>query len=112
MKSAIASLEIYAFATEGASDGAAPIGLARSDAGRPRRLSLVIGAPERAPTGDAWHCRVVLADLHRPQTLAGRDSMEALLRAVGRARAWLDALRAEGLLLYRDRAGLEPLELP
>lgn len=96
-----------------AANRAAEPGLDRGRSfGRPRRLSLVIGAPERTASGDAWQCRVVLADLHRPQTLEGRDSMEALLRAVGRARGWLEALRAEGLRLYRDRAGAEPLELP
>jgi hypothetical protein len=54
----------------------------------------------------------VLADLHRAQTLEGRDSMEALLLAVARARSWLAALNADGLRLCRDRAGLEPLDLP
>lgn len=127
MKSAMASLEFYAFASASASSDSASASASASDAeapaagavggrlrpgDRPRRLSLVIGTPERAPGGEAWHCRIVLADLHRPEVLEGRDSMEALLRAVDRAHAWLAALRAEGLRLCRDRAGLEPLERP
>ncbi|MEZ4332370.1 MAG: hypothetical protein R3F35_11485 [Myxococcota bacterium] len=111
MKSAMASLEIYAFPMASGTD-AGPLGGRPRPGDRPRRLSLVIGAPERAPGGDAWHCRIVLADHHRPDVLEGRDSMEALLRAVDRAHAWLAALRADGMRLCRDRAGLEPLERP
>jgi hypothetical protein len=96
VKGAIASVEIYAFAAS-----AQPVA-------SPRRLSLVIGAPERAPSGDAWHCRVALADLHRPRTLAGRDSFEALALGVACARDWLAALADEGFDLFRDRAGVEP----
>lgn len=102
MKGAIASVEIFAFAPPGPGD-------ALSD--RPRRLSLVIGVPERAPSGELWHCRVALADLHRPRTLEGRDSVEALLLAVGCARGWLEALHGEGMVLCRDRAGSEPFAI-
>lgn len=100
MKGAIASVEIFAFA------------VAAGRSASPRRLSLVIGVPERAPAGDGWHCRVALADLHRPQTLAGRDSVEALALAVACARNWLLLLTDEGFELCRDRAGVEPFALP
>lgn len=100
MKGAIASVEIFVF--QGA----------RSEAAAPRRLSLVIGAPQRSQAGDAWQCRVALADLHRPQILEGRDSIESLFRAVERARAWLADLEAEGFVLARDRAGAEPFAVP
>lgn len=103
MKGAIASVEIFAFAAPGPRAASSE---------RPRRLSLVIGVPERAPSGELWHCRVALADLHRPQTLAGRDSVEALLLAVECARGWLAALHAEGFALCRDRAGDEPFSIP
>ena len=96
MKGAMASVEIWAV-----SAGSAP-----------RRLSLVLAAPERAPDGVAWHCRVALADLHRPQTVAGRDSVEALLAAVGHARGWIEALQAEGHALFRDRGASEPFSFP
>jgi len=100
MKGAIASVEIFVFEAPEA-------GAARR--GTPRRLSLVIGAPARSPTGEAWQCRVTLADLHRPRTCEGRDSIEALFLAVSQARSWLAALQAEGCVLTRDRAGTEPL---
>jgi hypothetical protein len=102
MKGAIASVEIFVF--EGPARGAAP-------GGTPRRLSLVIGAPERSPAGESWQCRVSLADLHRPQTCEGRDSIEALFLAVAQAKWWLAALQAEGGVLARDRAGAEPFLL-
>jgi len=98
MKGAIASVEIFVF--EGAAGGSSP-----------RRLSLVIGTPERSPAGDVWSCRVALADLHRPQTCEGRDSVESLLHAVERAKGWLAELEAGGFALARDRAGLEPLAM-
>lgn len=103
MKGAIASVEIFVFEAGGEA------GAVR---GRPRRLSLVIGMPERAPAGGTWQCRVALADLHRPQIFEGRDSIEALLRAVERARGWLAALEAEGCWLARDRDGTERLGAP
>lgn len=102
MKGAIASVEIFVFEAPG--HGAAP-------RGTPRRLSLVIGAPERSPTGEAWQCRVTLADLHRPRTCEGRDSIEALFLAVAQAKAWLAGLQATGCLLTRDRAGAEAFPL-
>jgi len=112
MKGAIASVEIYAFEAEApdrASGRGAADGATRAV---PRRLSLVIGVPERAPGGELWHCRVALADLHRPQTCEGRDSVEALFLAVERARTWLAALDADGFALFRDRAGASPLRFP
>jgi hypothetical protein len=102
MKGAIASVEIFVFE--------APE-LGAELRGTPRRLSLVIGAPERSPAGEAWQCRVTLADLHRPQTCEGRDSIEALFLAVAQASSWLGALQAEGFVLARDRAGVEPFAL-
>ncbi len=101
----MASVEIFVFEAAGL---AAPD--PRSD--RPRRLSLVIGTPELAPTGDRWQCRVALADVHRPRTLEGRDSVEALVLAVEQARAWIASLYAEGFRLARDRAGAEPFQFP
>lgn len=105
MRGAIASVEIFVFAP------AAPTAAEPVDP-RPRRLSLVIGVPERAQSDGLWHCRVALADLHRPRTLAGRDSVEALCLAVECARGWLGALRGEGFALFRDRAGAEPFAIP
>ena len=58
-----------------------------------------------------WRCRVALADLHRPRDIVGRDSIEALDQALACARGWLDRLRGEGFLLYRDREGREPYDL-
>jgi hypothetical protein len=106
MKGAIASVEIFVFAAAGSAGetGSAP--------GRPRRLSLVIGTPERTPGSETWQCRVALADLHRPERFEGCDSIEALFRAVERARSWLAALEAEGCWLARDRAGTERLGAP
>ena len=102
MKGAIASVEIFVFE---APEPGAPL------RGSPRRLSLVIGAPERSPAGEAWQCRVTLADLHRPRTCEGRDSIEALFVAVAQAKSWLGALQAEGCVLARDRAGAEVFPL-
>lgn len=116
MKGAIASVEIFVFEAAGRavpdprSDPSGPP--LASPHSRPRRLSLVIGTPERAPAGDRWQCRVALADLHRPRTLEGRDSIEALVLAVEQARAWITSLYSEGLRLARDRAGAEPFQFP
>jgi hypothetical protein len=125
MKGAIASVEIYLFeAFEGHDlETSAPESAGRrsrgpdaslrspSPTGRPRRLSLVIGTPERSSAGDAWQCRVALADLHRPEICEGRDSIEALFLAVAQAKSWLAALQAAGFVLARDRAGDEPFPL-
>lgn len=94
MKGAIASVDFFVDAASGA----------------PRRLTLTIAAPERAAGGPGWTCRLALADLHRPQAVDGRDSVEALARAVDQARAWLAALHAQGRTLTRDRAGETPFE--
>ena len=110
MKSAIASVEIFVF--EGALPKAAAPESVDRRGGTPRRLSLAIGAPERSPEGDAWQCRVALADLHRSQTCEGRDSVECLFLAVERAQAWLAELEAEGFVLARDRAGTDPFAMP
>ncbi len=117
----MASVELFVFEA----DGLAARGGPRSDSSaspdaspytsphtRPRRLSLVIGTPELTPAGDRWQCRVALADLHRPETLEGRDSVEALVLAVEQARAWITGLHAEGFRLARDRAGAEPFQFP
>ena len=94
MRGAIASVEIYAF--EG---GASP-----------RRLSLTIAAPERCPGGEGWQCRVALANFHRPATVTAQDSVAALALAIERARGWVADLRAQGLVLARDRAGQSAFE--
>ena len=96
MKGAIATVEIFASKREGPSE----------------RLSLVISAPERDLEEQGWQCRVALANLHRPETISGEDSMEALSRALLRAREWVEALRAEGRTLTRDRAGRVPYAFP
>ena len=93
MKGTIASVELYAF------DGGE----------KPRRLTLTITAPEREPEG-GWTCRVALANLHRPESVAAPDSVAALAAALSRARSWLRELRAQGLVLCRDRAGQAPFE--
>ena len=77
----------------------------------PRRLSLVLGAPERCSPGDEWQCRVALADLHPAMVVIGVDSFDALARALSQARAWLSDLDADGQRLSRDRAGETPFEL-
>lgn len=76
------------------------------------RLSLVIDSPQRCPSGEGWQCRVALADLHPAATVVGRDSIEALLLALTQARVWISALRTQGRVLTRDRAGKNPFELP
>ncbi len=95
MKGAIATVELFA------SDGEAP----------PRRLSLVVAAPERCSSGEGWECRVALADLYPAQIVVGLDSLDALARALGQARAWLAELAGRGQTLTRDRAGETPFEL-
>ena len=112
MKGAMASVEIFVFTTAALAAPDPRTDLHGPPGAPPRRLSLVIGTPERAPTGDRWQCRVALADLHRPETLEGRDSVEVLVLAVERARAWITGLHAEGFRLARDRAGAEPFQLP
>lgn len=113
MKGAIASVEIFVFDPGPAASRAAEAGASDSGSpGRPRRLSLVVGLPERVPGSAGWQCRVALADLHRPEVFEGRDSAEALLLAVARAKTWLAALAADGHRLTRDRAGTEPFAAP
>lgn len=75
-----------------------------------RRLTLTITAPESAPGETEWACRVVLADLHRPEVFTAPDSVSALGAAMARGREWLDALRADGASIFRDRAGTEPFD--
>lgn len=112
MKGAMATVEIFVFTAEAPAAPGTRADPSSTSGAPPRRLSLVIGTPERAPAGDRWQCRVALADLHRPETLEGRDSVEALVLAVERARAWITGLHAEGFRLARDRAGAEPFRLP
>jgi len=76
------------------------------------RLSLVIDSPERCSSGEGWQCRVALADLYRPETVVGQDSIEALSLALAQARVWISELRTQGRALTRDRAGEHPFELP
>jgi hypothetical protein len=52
-----------------------------------------------------------LADLYRPKTVVGRDSIEALSLALAEAHAWISELRTQGRVLTRDRAGKNPFEL-
>jgi prophage tail gpP-like protein len=75
------------------------------------RLSLVIDSPQRCSSGEGWQCRVALADLYRPETVVGRDSIEALSLALAQARVWISELRTQGRTLTRDRAGEHPFEL-
>jgi len=96
MKGAIATAEIFATRAAGGVD----------------RLSLVIGTPERSPSGEGWQCRVALADLARPETVDGRDSLEALALAFTRARSWVRDLEAQGRVLTRDRAGKVRFDFP
>jgi hypothetical protein len=104
MKGAIASVEIYAHRNTAPSQGS-PEGV------EVRRLTLVLGVPERAEDGAEWRCRVALADLERPQDLIAPDSVTALARAIGRGRGWLAGLEREGWTLYRDRSGTLPMVL-
>ena len=95
MRNAIATVEIFALrAGESA-----------------RRLTLVIGRPERMEQADPWSCRVALADLHRARTVDAPDSILAISRALELARGWLAELESSGLSLARDRAGVEPFLL-
>ncbi len=100
MKGAIATVEFYATR---ASD--------EPSAEATYRLSLVIDAPRRCPSGEGWQCRVAMADLHPPETIVGRDSIEALSLALTQARVWISSLRTQGRVLTRDRAGEIPFEL-
>ncbi|MFP6655930.1 MAG: hypothetical protein VCB25_09895 [Myxococcota bacterium] len=96
MKGAIATVDFFA------SDRPSP----------PRRLSLVISAPERCSAGEGWECRVALADLHRPEVILGVDSFDALALAFVQARTWIAELRGQGRHLTRDREGQTPFEFP
>ena len=98
MKGAIASVEIFA----------AEAGAASADR---RRLTLTVTAPERMGDAEGWICRVALADLHRPTPVEGPDSVTALAAAIEQGRAWLDALGAQGTILFRDRTGESRFEL-
>ena len=93
MKGAIASVEIFS----------------ARDEGPPRRMTLTVTAPTRSsgegvPDGNEWECRVALADLHRPTTVVGGDSVAVLTAALDLARDWLAELRDQGFTLYRDPA--------
>ncbi len=69
MKGAVASVDIFAFENETSS----------------KRLTLTIAAPEPRPEGEGWQCRLVLADVHRPEIIRGTDSVDALARAIARS---------------------------
>ena len=92
MKGAIASVEIFAHREN------QPV----------QRLTLVIGEPRPDEEGSGWTCRVALADLHRPESLTGTDSVDALAQALARGRSWLAALEIDGFGLFRDRLGERP----
>lgn len=98
MKGAIASVELFAWER--------PTPEAARDP-RPRRLTLVVGAPSPNVDGSGWVCRVALADLKRPHEVEAADSLAALSEAIACGEAWLDELRGEGAVLTRDRAGNE-----
>jgi hypothetical protein len=49
--------------------------------------------------------------LHRPESVVGRDSIEALSLALAQARVWISELCTQGWTLTRDRAGERPFEL-
>jgi len=71
--------------------------------GERKRLTIAVGAPERDPNRAVWSCRVTIADVLKPTTVEGRDSFDALTRAVARVRSQLDGLRAEGWSLAAER---------
>ena len=93
MKGAVASVELFVHEKGGMN---------------PRRLTLTLSAPERVrdegATGE-WVCRIVLADLHRPESLTAPDSLSALAAALEQGRSWLNELGTEGLRITRDRDG-------
>lgn len=95
MKGAIASVELFVHREGEHTD--------------PRRLTLTLSAPERVrDKGEAtpdWVCRIVLADLHPPESVKAADSLTALAGALGLGGRWLTALRGEGLRITRDRNG-------
>ena len=95
MKGAIASVELFVHREGEDTD--------------PRRLTLTLSAPERVrDKGKAtpdWVCRIVLADLHPPESVKAADSLTALAGALGLGGRWLTALREEGLRITRDRNG-------
>lgn len=108
VKGAIASVEIFG---------------SREDE-ETRRFTLTITEPARAealegedsegrtsPEAHEWECRVALANLHRPTTVRGRDSVAVLAHALELARDWIAEMRAQGYSLYRDRAGQRLFEL-
>ena len=97
MKDAIASVEIFV----------------HREAESVRRLTLVIGAPQRSNDGDTWGCRIALADAHPAETVVAADSVSALVAAVERGREWLSAFETSGdaTRLFRDRAGSIPFSL-
>lgn len=114
MRDAIATVEIFARPASGKSTGSQPRDLPSqtgASSGGARRLTLVISKPERDREGRGWLCRLALADLHRPMTIAAPDSVLVLERALAQARGWLAELEASGLVLWRDRDGTVPFVL-
>ena len=95
MKGAIASVELFVHREGEDTD--------------PRRLTLTLSAPERVrDKGEAtpdWVCRIVLADLHPPESVKAADSLTALAGALGLGGRGLTALREKGLRITRDRNG-------
>ena len=78
--------------------------------GARRRLTLAVGAPRRVDGEPGWQCRVAVADVLRPTTVVGEDSLVALATGLERIRALLGELRGQGWSLSRDRAGREPID--
>jgi hypothetical protein len=94
MRTTIASSEIFGTDPDGAA----------------RRLTLAIGSPRRVDGESGWQCRVAVADVLRPTTVAGTDSFVALALAVARVRSLLGELRAQGWSFSLDHAGHEPID--
>jgi len=78
--------------------------------GEPRRLTLAVGAPKRLDGAVEWQCRVAVADILRPTTVSGDDSLVALAAAIERVRALLAELRAEGWTFSVDSHGRESID--
>ena len=94
MRTTIASSEIFGVGPEG----------------EPQRLTLAVGSPRRVDGEPGWQCRVAVADILHPTTVAGDDSFIALATAIERIRRLLGEMRAGGWSFSLDRAGREPID--
>jgi len=68
-------------------------------AGERARLTVAVGAPVRNADAESWHCRIAVADVMKPTAVTGRDSFDALDRAMRRVFEELDELRKAGWTL-------------